>query len=250
MWLGRIWFEQIQRFECFSLPCSSSLFVIVSLIKVSMDEFLRLFFLFFFLFFWLHFAFKVNMSVLSWPETLLCQCMMWVYSETAEVIIVLEVLQPIEFFLHPLAGEGDIEQKNCFPPVQRRTDRSSDDNSTANFLYSFIEVEFIRFQESCSSSPHLKTNITTGRPVRVFALKVNQDVFFSWLYCRRKTAALCFLRCLWFALNVHDGNTVFRKMFGFSKHEHSIHFSEFVAFTDSHHFPIPVCSMPAKRLPA
>lgn len=139
MWLGRIWFEQIQRFECFSPPCSSSLFVIVSLIKVSMDEFLRLFWVFFFfsfLFFWLHLHLK--WTRLSFPDQRLCFVSVWCefYSETAEVIIVPEVLQPIElfFFFAPTCREGDIEQKTCFPPVPRWTDGSSDDNSAADFL--------------------------------------------------------------------------------------------------------------------
>lgn len=104
------------------------------------------------------------------------------------MIIVPEVLQPIEFvFFAPTRREGDIEQKNCFPPVQRWTD-GIQMFSLFIYLSGICQISGITFFQPSFK----KKMITAGRPVRVFCIKSEPGCFFLMTLPQEKNSGSMF----------------------------------------------------------
>lgn len=176
----------------------------------------------FFLFFWLHLHLK--WTCVSFPDQRLCfVCvMMYVYSGTAEVIIVLKFythrfLFSLSFFFAPTCREGNVEQKRLFSYCAETDGQKF--RYTADFLppSCFIHSSGIDDISGIMFFQPLFKKWTPQKVSGVFCITTEPKCcfFFSWLYGSRKTTALCFPHCMWFALNVHDGNTVFMNIVWF-----------------------------------
>lgn len=240
---------RIQRFECFSLPCLLSLFINVFLVKVSMNESLKLNF------------YCCSGCILKWtclpfPDQRLCfVCViMWVYSGTAEVILsVLEVLQPTDFFLLLpfFLQRGKYRAKKLFSYCAETDWKKF--RYTANFLpdvFVFIHVSTIyNISGIMFFQPLFKKVITPDSlPGLVSVLHHNwTKTFFLMTLPQWKNSSSMFptlyvfcFECAWWEYSIYE-----YCLFVFFQSMNTIFV--FYEFTNSHQFHTPVFYMPAKR---
>lgn len=178
--------EQIQRFECFSLLCLLSLFIVVFLVKVPMNEFLRL--IFFSSLFWLRLHLK--WSCMSIPDQrLYCVCVWykftvgqqrWLLSSrfrNPQIVFFLFFL--FCFWTHSQGGKHRAEGfLLCWGRLRQFKYMANFLTDVFLFFYfsGICNISGIMFfQPSLQNYYHRKSGV-------YFALKLNQDFVFGFFF--------------------------------------------------------------------